>query len=114
MRQIAIYGKGGIGKSATASNLNPALASMQFKVMQVGCDPKQDSTTALLGKFQATALDTLQENKVSFDVNFASDGKHKKLTERFVSEGLGGVLCVESGGPRPGDSLVDLCNYVAL
>lgn len=102
MRQIAIYDKGGIGKSTTASNLSAALAGMNYKVMQVGCDPKQDSTTALLGKFQATVLDTLQENKVSFDVNFGSDGKHEQLIKQFVAEGFNNVLCVESGGPRPG------------
>lgn len=102
MRQIAIYGKGGIGKSTTASNISAALSGMKYKVMQVGCDPKQDSTTALLGKLQATVLDTLQENNVSFDVNFGSDGKHDELIKQFVSKGFDNVLCVESGGPRPG------------
>ena len=102
MRQIAIYGKGGIGKSTTASNLSAALAEMNYKVMQVGCDPKQDSTTALLGEFQATVLDTLQENNVSFDVNFGSNGKHEELIKEFVSSGFADVLCIESGGPRPG------------
>jgi len=102
MRQIAIYGKGGIGKSTTASNISAALADMKHKVMQVGCDPKQDSTTSLLGRFQVTVLDTLHKNNVSFDVNFGGDGKHEELINEFVSEGYGDVLCVESGGPRPG------------
>ena len=59
MRQIAIYGKGGIGKSTIASNLSAALGETGKKVMQVGCDPKQDSTTTLAGRFLPTVLDTL-------------------------------------------------------
>jgi nitrogenase iron protein NifH len=90
IKQIAIYGKGGIGKSTTTSNISAALAKAGYKVMQVGCDPKSDSTNTLReGKYIPTVLDTLREKKVF------------KL-EEVVYEGYGGVLCVEAGGPSPG------------
>ena len=90
IKQIAIYGKGGIGKSTTTSNISAALAKAGYKVMQVGCDPKSDSTNTLRdGKYIPTVLDTLREKKVF------------KL-EEVVHEGYGGVLCVEAGGPAPG------------
>lgn len=90
MIKIAIYGKGGIGKSTTTSNLSAAL-SKKYKVMQIGCDPKADSTQNLLaGREILTVLDQIRakENKVDL--------------EDIVLEGWGGVLCVESGGPTPG------------
>lgn len=102
MRQIALYGKGGIGKSTVASNLSAALAERGYRVMQVGCDPKQDSTTTLMGRFLPTVLDTLQAHNVSFDVNFGVDGQHAQLIKEFVSQGFCDVVCVESGGPKPG------------
>ena len=90
IKQIAIYGKGGIGKSTTTSNISAALARAGHKVMQVGCDPKSDSTNTLRdGRYIPTVLDTLRERKVF------------KLDE-VVYEGYGGVLCVEAGGPSPG------------
>ncbi|MBR0092733.1 MAG: AAA family ATPase [Lachnospiraceae bacterium] len=90
MRRIAIYGKGGIGKSTTTSNLSAALAKRGLKVMQIGCDPKADSTKNLCGGVIPTVLDQLKEKK-------------EELTlEDIVVEGYGGVLCVESGGPTPG------------
>jgi len=89
-RQIAIYGKGGIGKSTTTSNISAALGASGLKVLQVGCDPKSDSTNTLRGgRYIPTVLDSLREK---------SDVK----LEDVVFEGFGGVYCVEAGGPAPG------------
>ncbi|MCG8502495.1 MAG: nitrogenase iron protein [Firmicutes bacterium] len=91
MRQVAIYGKGGIGKSTTTQNLTAGLAEMGKKVMVVGCDPKADSTRLLLGGLaQKTVLDTLRE-----------EGEDIEL-ENIMKVGYGGTKCVESGGPEPG------------
>lgn len=91
MRRFAIYGKGGIGKSTTTSNLSAALAEKGFRVMQIGCDPKADSTKNLTGgKRIPTVLDQLK-----------AKGEELKLQD-IVFEGFGGVLCIESGGPTPG------------
>lgn len=91
MRKIAIYGKGGIGKSTTTQNTVAGLAEMGKKVMVVGCDPKADSTRLLLGGLsQETVLDTLR-----------SDGEDVEL-EDIRKEGFKGTICVESGGPEPG------------
>ncbi len=90
MIKIAIYGKGGIGKSTTTSNLSAAL-SREFKVMQIGCDPKADSTRNLMGGAPVpTVLDQIREKG------------EEVVLEDIVFEGFGGVLCVESGGPTPG------------
>ena len=91
MRKIAIYGKGGIGKSTTTQNTVAGLAEMGMKVMVVGCDPKADSTRLLLGGLaQKTVLDTLREEGEDVDL------------DDIVKPGYGGTLCVESGGPEPG------------
>jgi nitrogenase iron protein NifH len=91
LRQIAIYGKGGIGKSTTTQNLTAGLAELGRKVMIVGCDPKADSTRLLLGGLaQKTTLDTLREN-----------GENVEL-DNIMKEGFKGIKCVESGGPEPG------------
>jgi len=91
MRKIAIYGKGGIGKSTTTQNTVAALAEMGRKVMVVGCDPKADSTRLLLGGLaQKTVLDTLREEGEDVDL------------EDIRREGFGECLCTESGGPEPG------------
>ena len=91
MIKIAVYGKGGIGKSTTISNLSVALANKGLKVMQIGCDPKADSTTNLHdGSEINTVLDLVRERKDDF-----------KLDEMVV-EGHKGILCVEAGGPTPG------------
>lgn len=91
IRQIAIYGKGGIGKSTTTQNLTAGLVERGNKVMVVGCDPKADSTRLLLGGLaQRTVLDTLRES-----------GEDIELTD-ILKEGYGGTRCVESGGPEPG------------
>ena len=90
LKQIAIYGKGGIGKSTTTSNISAALSKMGFKVMQFGCDPKSDSTNTLRdGKYIPTILDTLRSNS--------------KLDARdVIFQGFNGIYCVEAGGPAPG------------
>ncbi|WP_294372955.1 nitrogenase iron protein NifH [uncultured Clostridium sp.] len=91
MIKIAIYGKGGIGKSTTTSNLTAALIKKGYKVMQIGCDPKADSTKNLLGgKNISTVLDTIKEK--GSDINL----------DDIVVKGFGGALCVEAGGPTPG------------
>ena len=91
MRKIAIYGKGGIGKSTTTQNTVAGLAEMGKKVMVVGCDPKADSTRLLLGGLaQKTVLDTLRE-----------EGEDVELDE-VLKSGFGNTSCVESGGPEPG------------
>ncbi len=91
MRKVAIYGKGGIGKSTTTQNTVAGLAEMGKNVMVVGCDPKADSTRLLLGGLaQKTVLDTLRE-----------EGEDVELND-VIKEGYGGTRCVESGGPEPG------------
>ena len=92
MRQVAIYGKGGIGKSTTTQNLTAALATMGKKILLVGCDPKADSTRMLLGGLnQKTVLDTLR-----------SEGDESIELDQLIHPGFGGIKCVESGGPEPG------------
>ncbi|WP_316896644.1 nitrogenase iron protein [Pseudodesulfovibrio indicus] len=91
MRKVAIYGKGGIGKSTTTQNTVAGLAEMGRKVMVVGCDPKADSTRLLLGGLaQKSVLDTLRE-----------EGEDVELAD-IRKPGYGGTWCVESGGPEPG------------
>ncbi len=91
MRKVAIYGKGGIGKSTTTQNTVAALAEMGKKVMVVGCDPKADSTRLLLhGLAQKTVLDTLRD-----------EGEDVELDD-VMKPGFGNTSCVESGGPEPG------------
>ena len=91
MIKLAVYGKGGIGKSTTVSNLSAALSDMGYKVMQIGCDPKADSTASLHGKGSIdTVLELVRTRKNDFTL------------EDMVTPGFGGVLCVEAGGPTPG------------
>ncbi|MDD5823301.1 MAG: nitrogenase iron protein NifH [Firmicutes bacterium] len=91
MRKIAIYGKGGIGKSTTCANIAAALAERGLKVMQIGCDPKADSTYALRhGEVLPTVLDSFRNKGNAFDL------------EEVVRIGYAGVVCVEAGGPVPG------------
>ena len=89
MRRIAVYGKGGIGKSTTVGNASEALALSGLRVMQIGCDPKADSTRAVAGRAVPTVLETMR------------DDPDPEL-EDIVFESPSGVLCVECGGPRPG------------
>lgn len=91
LRQIAIYGKGGIGKSTTTQNLTAGLSEIGKKVMVVGCDPKADATRLLMGgMMQKTVLDTIRD--VGEDLEL----------EDIMKTGFGGIRCVESGGPEPG------------
>jgi nitrogenase iron protein NifH len=93
LRRIAIYGKGGIGKSTTTANLAAALADKGYRVMQIGCDPKADSTGTLMGGKQIPAiLEVIREKKNGSDLSL----------DDIVFTGYGGVLCAESGGPTPG------------
>lgn len=90
IKQMAIYGKGGIGKSTTTSNISAALSEKGYKVMQFGCDPKSDSTNTLRdGSYIPTVLDTLRE-------------KNKVDAHDVIFQGFNGIYCVEAGGPAPG------------
>ena len=91
MYKAAIYGKGGIGKSTTVSNVSAALSEKGLKVMQIGCDPKADSTFDLMHGLRVNSvLDLIRQkqNDISLD--------------EIINTGFGGVLCVEAGGPTPG------------
>jgi nitrogenase iron protein NifH len=91
MLKLAFYGKGGIGKSTTVSNLASAFASNGLKVMQIGCDPKADSTASLHGGTRIRSiLDLVRERNNDFTL------------DEMVRTGDGGVVCVEAGGPTPG------------
>jgi len=90
---IAVYGKGGIGKSTTSSNLSAAFSKLGKRVLQIGCDPKHDSTFTLTKKMVPTVIDILET------VDFHTE---ELRPEDFVFEGYNGVMCVESGGPPAG------------
>ena len=91
MLKLAVYGKGGIGKSTTISNMAAAMSEMGLRVMQIGCDPKADSTAALHpGVKLNTVLDLVRQKKDDFTM------------EDMVCQGFGDVVCVEAGGPAPG------------
>jgi light-independent protochlorophyllide reductase subunit L len=90
---FAVYGKGGIGKSTTSSNLSVAFSRLGKRVLQIGCDPKHDSTFTLTKQLQPTVIDVLQS------VDFHPE---ELRPEDFVVEGYAGVLCIEAGGPPAG------------
>ena len=90
---FAVYGKGGIGKSTTSSNLSVAFSKLGKRVLQIGCDPKHDSTFTLTKKLMPTVIDVLES------VNFHSE---ELRPEDFVWQGYNGVMCVEAGGPPAG------------
>lgn len=91
MIKIALYGKGGIGKSTTVSNISAALSDKGIRVMQIGCDPKADSTVSLHGK-----------TKVKTVLELVREKKNDLALEDMVTVGYNGVICVEAGGPIPG------------
>lgn len=91
MIKIAVYGKGGIGKSTTVSNLAAALAEKGLCVMQIGCDPKADSTGSLH-----------HQKKVDTVLDLVRDRKNDFTLDDMVHIGFNGVICVEAGGPTPG------------
>ena len=90
---FSVYGKGGIGKSTTSSNLSAAFSHLGKRVLQIGCDPKHDSTFTLTGKLQPTVIDILK------DVDFHAE---ELRPEDFVTVGYNGVMCIEAGGPPAG------------
>ncbi len=90
---FSVYGKGGIGKSTTSSNLSVAFSKLGKRVLQIGCDPKHDSTFTLTKQLIPTVIDVLET------VNFHSE---ELRIEDFVFEGYNGVMCVEAGGPPAG------------
>ena len=93
MRQIAIYGKGGIGKSTTTQNLVAALAEAGHKCMIIGCDPKADSSRLILNrKMQNTVMDMAREKGTVEDLEL----------DEVLLQGFKGIRCAESGGPEPG------------
>ncbi|MDD1719428.1 MAG: Ni-sirohydrochlorin a,c-diamide reductive cyclase ATP-dependent reductase subunit [Methanoregulaceae archaeon] len=93
MKQIALYGKGGIGKSTTSANVSAALAEQGLDVLQIGCDPKRDSTRMLLsGRMIPTVMDLVRER----------GGDTSLTVDEIVFAGYRGVRCVEAGGPEPG------------
>ena len=92
MKQIALYGKGGIGKSTTSANLSAALSLQGLDILQIGCDPKRDSTRMLMhGSFIPTVMDLVRER-----------GDAAIALPEIVYSGFNGVRCVEAGGPEPG------------
>ena len=116
MVKIAVYAKGGIGKSTTVSNISAALADMGYKVMQIGCDPKADSTASLHSRNiqeQAAGQPVSMSDPASILNKYGRGGmptvlelvrEHKNdfTLDDMVCEGYGGVICVEAGGPAPG------------
>ncbi|MGC6331604.1 ferredoxin:protochlorophyllide reductase (ATP-dependent) iron-sulfur ATP-binding protein [Rhizorhabdus sp. FW153] len=90
---FAVYGKGGIGKSTTSSNLSAAFSLLGKRVLQIGCDPKHDSTFTLTKKLMPTVIDVLET------VEFHSE---ELRPEDYMFEGYNGVMCVEAGGPPAG------------
>jgi nitrogenase iron protein NifH len=93
MSKIAVYGKGGVGKSTIASNLSVAFAQLGERVLQVGCDPKHDSCSKLIGNYKAPTILDVVSGRNDNDV----------VIDDFMTTGYAGVFCVESGGPRAGE-----------
>src|ERR1700749_3822340 len=90
---FAVYGKGGIGKSTTSSNLSVAFSKLGKRVLQIGCDPKHDSTFTLTKRLAPTVIDALEAGKFHVE---------ELRVEDYMVEGYNGVMCVEAGGPPAG------------
>ena len=100
MRQIAIYGKGGIGKSMTSSHITYALADKGLRVMHVGCDPKHDSTRLLLdGRMTPAILDILKKKEFRLNEIQLDEVVFESTSNPYLT---GKIFCAESGGPEPG------------
>ncbi|MFQ5904026.1 MAG: ArsA-related P-loop ATPase, partial [Candidatus Binatia bacterium] len=104
IRKVAIYGKGGIGKSTISANVSAALSQLGMAVMQIGCDPKHDSISTLCGNLMPTVMGTVRESR----------GDSEELIMSLVHRGFNGVLGVESGGPKPGTGCAGKGVLVAL
>uniref|UniRef100_UPI0030015946 ATP-binding subunit of protochlorophyllide n=1 Tax=Cephaleuros diffusus TaxID=1519597 RepID=UPI0030015946 len=91
--KLSVYGKGGVGKSTIATHISVALAKRGKKVLQIGCDPKHDSTFTLTGFLIPTIIDTLKEKDYHYEDVWPED---------VIYQGYGGVDCVEAGGPPAG------------
>lgn len=103
IRKFAIYGKGGVGKSITSSNISAALSHMGYQVLQVGCDPKHDSIATLCGRLLPTILETVREKGLS-----------QESIDSVIFKGYNGTLGCESGGPRPATGCAGKGVYAAL
>ena len=102
---FAVYGKGGIGKSTTSSNLSAAFSLLGQRVLQIGCDPKHDSTFTLTKKLMPTVIDVLEQHEFH----------HEELRpEDYMFEGFNGVMCVEAGGPPAGTAKSSRSMYTAI
>ena len=95
-RKVAIYGKAGIGKSITSSNLSAALSHMGEKVMQIGCDPKRDSVALLCHRLVPTILEKLT------DEESGTETISEEMLGEVIFSGYNDIVCAEAGGPRPG------------
>lgn len=110
-KRIAIYGKAGIGKSITSSHLSAALSEMGEKVLQIGCDPKRDSVALLCGGIMPTILEQLKMVDAETDEPVEMT---EEILDKVMFKGYNGIVCCESGGPRPGIGCAGRGVFVAI